>query len=108
MLLADIAHIGGARDRELLRLDRGAGDGVASLCFDLAIDAVDVVERRAFKPRKPASHIVVTQVREQHTECREYAWGARDDHTADAKLARDRGRVQRPRTAIGYEREIAD
>ena len=53
------------------------------------------------------AHVVVAQVGEQHAEGREHARRARDDDLADADLARDRDRVQRPRAAIGDQREIA-
>ena len=68
---------------------------------------LDLVERRVGKLHQVRAHIVVAQVREQHAERREHARRAGNDDVADADLARDRDRVQRPRAAIGHEREVA-
>ena len=80
---------------------------MAALGFELAIDAFDLLERRVLEPREPGAHEVVAQIREQHAEGREHSGRGRDDHGADADLARDLDRVQGARAAIGHQREIA-
>src|SRR2546425_7585897 len=62
MLLADIAHIGGAVDRYLLRRHRGGGDGAPAFPFEFVVDAREIVKRGVVEPGRPGAHIVIAQV----------------------------------------------
>ena len=107
VLLSDIAHVGGALEHDLARRDRAAGDGGTTLVLELAIDALDPIERRIFEPGEPGADMVVAQVGEQHAEGREHAGGGRNDHRPDPDLARDQHRMQGTGAAIGDQREVA-
>ncbi len=90
-----------------LRRNRGAGDGLAALLLQRAIDLLDFLERRFVERREPGAHEIVAQVGEQHAEGGEHARRKRHDHLAHADLARDLDRVQRAGAAIGEQHEIA-
>src|SRR5215212_11593104 len=59
VLLADIAHVSGALDDDLVRLHRGAGDRVAALLFQLAVDLLDVRERSLVEAHQRGAHEIV-------------------------------------------------
>src|SRR5215475_3132727 len=61
MLLAHIAHIGGAVDYYLFGGHRAGSDGARALPFEFIVDAGEVVKRRVVEPRRPGAHIVIAQ-----------------------------------------------
>src|SRR5262245_62198834 len=79
VLLAHIAHVGRAFERDLPRFDRGAGDGCATLALEVAVDAFDRRKRRVLEPREPSTYEIVTEIREQHAEGGERS----EEHTSE-------------------------
>ncbi len=107
MLLADIAHVRRALECHAPRFHRGAGDRLAALALELAIDFLDLIERRILEPSEPGAHEIVAEIREQHAEGREHPGRDRNDDGPHSDLARDLNGMQWPRSAIGHQREVA-
>src|SRR5947209_14290900 len=107
MLLAVIANVGRPLDRNAAGFRRSAGDRVPTLVFKLEVNCLDLIEARILQSRETGSHEVVSQIREQHPERREYPRCGGNYDGPDADLARDLNRVQRPRAAIRHQGKVA-
>jgi len=57
--------------------------------------------------RTKVLHVIVLQIREQHSECGEMRRHGRDDQPRDGKFSRNGDRVQRAASAAGNKKRVA-
>ncbi len=106
VLLADIAHVGAARDDDLGKLDMSVADAGTAAALHVLIQCLHARERGLGERREPGVDEVAAQVGHQHAVGGEMSRRARDDDFGDAQFARHHGGMERSGAAIGDQREI--
>jgi hypothetical protein len=101
VLLADIAHVGGAADRDIRRGDAAPPYRLAAFVLHRPANLFHPAEGRSGEWREPGADEVAAQIGDQHAKSREMPRGNRDHYPADAQFAGDHRGVQRPGAAIG-------
>src|SRR5438094_1653407 len=107
VLLPAVAHVQESPENDLLPRRPFFGQNLGRRFFQRYEGVRDFRARGLAQLAHESLHVIVLQIREQHSECGEMRRHGRDDHLRDGKFSRNGDRVQRAASPARNKNAVA-